>query len=446
MKKRLLPILVLLIILFILAFRPLDMDLNQAIVLSALIVTVVSWVVGYPNKIIASVFLLIMFIIFGNTPASRVLHFPLSPTFILIIFSFIFSQGIINSNLASKLFLPFINRYARNINQFLITMLVTVIIMVFTIPQSHSRIILLSIVYLEYFNSIDLQKETRDVLMFSLFAFNIIVHVFFKRGDIVLNNGILAVANVQMSELEWMKNLLVPGFAMTVLGMLLFKLAFRKELKLFQAGELSHEKIDLNRDDRINLSLIILIILLWATESIHNISPTLVLVAGTIAMYIRGIISFEDAKSVNIELLFFLTAAFSIGNVMSESGIADKIFGNLTGLLGSEFNYTYILVIVLSSMILRVFLGSSVTTMSVAIPTFISLSEGMVEPEVIMFLVFTSILTFYLLPFHNSLLAVGEGSFYTNEIVFRFGLYTILLTLVSIFCFFIPWWKLIGLF
>ena len=50
MKKRLLPILVLLIILFILAFRPLDMDLNQAIVLSALIVTVVSWVVGIQTR------------------------------------------------------------------------------------------------------------------------------------------------------------------------------------------------------------------------------------------------------------------------------------------------------------------------------------------------------------------------------------------------------------
>ena len=100
MKKRLLPILVLLIILFILAFRPLDMDLNQAIVLSALIVTVVSWVVGYPNKIIASVFLLIMFIIFGNTPASRVLHFPYHQPYIDYIFLYFF-PGYNQGNLVS---------------------------------------------------------------------------------------------------------------------------------------------------------------------------------------------------------------------------------------------------------------------------------------------------------------------------------------------------------
>lgn len=443
MNKKILPILI--IPLLILVFRPLNIDLNQAIILSSLIITVVSWIIGFPNKIISSIFLLVMFILFGNTPADKILSFPLSSNFFLIIFSFVFSQGVINSNLGEKLFLPFINRYGRNINQFLVTMLVTITILVFVIPQPYSRAILIAMVYLEYFNSIDLKKETREVLMFSIFAFNIIIHTFFKRGDIVLNNGILAVANVQMSEIDWMVNLIVPALGMLILALFLFKFAFRKELQLFEPGQVSVKKVDLNKDDKINLALIITIIILWATESIHNINPAIVLVAGTIVMYFRKIISLEDAKSVNVEVLFFLTAAFSIGTVMTGSGIADKIFGNLTGLLGDEFNFMFILVIVLSSMILRIFLGSSVTTMSVAIPTFISLSNGMVEPVIIMFLVFTSIVTFYLLPFHNSLLAVGEGVYYTNRTVLKFGLFTIPLTLISVFLFFIPWWRFIGL-
>ncbi|NLY45587.1 MAG: hypothetical protein GX053_06310 [Tissierella sp.] len=432
--------------LLILTFRPLNVDLNQAIILSTLMITIISWIVGKPNKIISSIFLLIMFILFGNTPIRTILSFPLSSNFLMIVFSFIFSQGIINSNLAKKLFLPFINRYSRNGIQFLITMVISVIILVSVIPQPYSRVILLAMVYQEFFNSISLEEATREVLIFSIFAFNILAHLLFKRGDIVLNNGILAVANVQMSELEWMKNLLVPGLGMLVLAMIFFVFAFKKELKLFKPGEISITKIELNKDDKINLALILIIIVLWATESIHNVSGTTVLIVGTIIMYFRKIIGFKDLKSVNVEVLVFLTAAFSIGSVMAGSGIADKIFGRFTELLPNEFNFLFVLTIVSSTMVLRMFLGSTITTMSVAIPSFISMAEGKINSTIIMFLVFLSLLTVYLLPFHNSLLAVGEGNnYFSNKTVLRFGVYCIILTFISIFLFFIPWWRFIGL-
>lgn len=443
MIKKTIPILIL--PLLILVFRPLNVDLNQAIILSSLMITIISWVVGIPNKIISSIFLLVIFIMFGNTPIRTILSFPLSSNFLLIVFSFIFSQGIINSNLAKKLFLPFINKYSRSGVHFLITMIISVIILVFIIPQPYSRVILIAMVYLEFFNSINLETVTREVLMFSIFAFNIIAHVLFKRADIVLNNGILAVAKVQMSELEWMKNLLVPGLGMLALAFLFFIFAFRKELKLFKPGEVRVTKTKLNKGDKINLALILIIIVLWATESIHNLSGAAVLIIGTTFMYLRKIIGFKDLKSVNVELVIFLTAAFSIGSVMAGSGIADKIFGKFTEFLPNEFNFLFILIIVSSTMILRIFLGSSVTTMSVAIPGFISMSDGKVNSTIIMFLVFLSLLTVYLLPFHNSLLAVGEGIYYSNKTVLRFGAFCIILTFISIFLFYVPWWNLIGL-
>ncbi|NLY46322.1 MAG: hypothetical protein GX053_10120 [Tissierella sp.] len=443
MIKKTIPILIL--PLLILVFRPLNVDLNQAIILSSLMITIISWVVGIPNKIISSIFLLVIFIMFGNTPIRTILSFPLSSNFLLIVFSFVFSQGIINSNLAKKLFLPFINKYSRSGVHFLITMIISVIILVFIIPQPYSRVILIAMVYLEFFNSINLETVTREVLMFSIFAFNIIAHVLFKRADIVLNNGILAVAKVQMSELEWMKNLLVPGLGMLALAFLFFIFAFRKELKLFKPGEVRVTKTELNKGDKINLALILIIIVLWATESIHNLSGAAVLIIGTTFMYLRKIIGFKDLKSVNVELVIFLTAAFSIGSVMAGSGIADKIFGKFTEFLPNEFNFLFILIIVSSTMILRIFLGSSVTTMSVAIPGFISMTDGKVNSTIIMFLVFLSLLTVYLLPFHNSLLAVGEGIYYSNKTVLRFGAFCIILTFISIFLFYVPWWNFIGL-
>src|SRR5699024_2553014 len=222
---------------------------------------------------------------------------------------------------------PFIAKYAKNVYQFLFTMVITVIILVFIIPQPLSRVILLFTIYIQKFESIDLNCKTREVILLCMFEVNIIAHIFFKRGDIVLNNGILDVANIQMTEFEWTKNLMIPGLAMLTLAMVFFVIAFKSELKLFKSDEKDVKKVKLESNDKINLGLILLIIILWATENIHNISGSVVVIIGTILMYLRKIIDFRDFKSINLEVLVFLTAAFSIGTVMEGSGIADKIFG-----------------------------------------------------------------------------------------------------------------------
>ncbi|SET66016.1 Di-and tricarboxylate transporter [Natronincola peptidivorans] len=443
MKKTLIPLVA---VLFILIYKPFNLDFNQSLIMASFILTIFAWIIGMPNKIISSSFLLLIFILFGNTPVEKIISFPLSANFLLIVFSFVFSQGVINSNLAEKLFQPFITKYARNVYQLIFTMAALIMILVFIIPQPFSRVILMSVIYQQYFESIKLHIKTRQVLMFALFSMNIIVHTFYKRGDIILNNVILAIANVQMSEIQWMKYLMVPGMAMLLLALTIFIIAFNKELKLFKPGRLQAEKISLTKDDKINLAIISITMILWATESIHGISGAIVVLIGTGIMYFRKIVGLKDFKSINIEILVFLTAAFSIGTVMVGSGIADQVFNGFTALVPNELSLKLIFIIVLSTMVMHMMLGSNVTTVSVAIPSFISILGNGVSAVVIMFLVFLSTVSHYLLPFHNSLLVVGEGNnYFTNKIVFKFGVLSTILTLVSIFLFFVPWWKFVGL-
>lgn len=427
-------------------FMPFDLELNQSILVMSLILTIFAWVVDIPNKTISSLYLLIIFLIFGNTPAKAVLSFPLSWNFLLIIFSYVLSQGIINSRLAEKLFQPFLSKYSRNVYEFLAFMVLTIIVLVFTIPQPFSRVILLAMIYQSYFDEINLDKKTRDVIMLGIFATNVIVHIFFKRGDIVLNNGILAVANVEMSEFVWMKTLMVPAMGMLVLAMIAFVIVFKKELALFKGNADKVQKIELNKEDKINLSIIMVVIILWATENIHHINGAIVVFLGLVLMYIRKIIDKEDFKAINFEVLIFLTAAFSIGRVMEGSGIAAKIFGGLSPYVPSTFSMKFVWIVSLSTMALHMVLGSSVTTMSVAIPSFISIVGPGVDPAVIMVLVFISIVTQYLLPVHNSLIIVGVGNkYYTNREVFVLGVALTVVTFISLFFFYIPWWRFIGL-
>lgn len=423
------------------------MDINQIIIVLSLLLTLVFWVTGIIKKSYASIFLLLMFSIFGRTPLRKIFTFPLSPNFLLITFSFIFSQGIANSKLTEKLFQPFITKYARNQYQILLSILLTVTTLAFIIPQPFSRVIIIAYMYYEYFQSINLDKKAQEVLLFAIFAFTLLAQMLSIRGDIIMNNGLLAIAGVNMSEFQWMKYLMVPGIFMTISGAILFALVFRKELLSFKPGEIRKEKVNLTKDDKINLSLILLVVFLWATESVHNISGTLVVVIGTVLMYFRNLVDFGDVKSINVEILFFLTASFSIGAVMSGSGVADIIFGKFTGLFPAEFSNLYVFIMILTTMVLHMILGSSVTTISVVVPGLITISKGLVDTKILMFVVFLSVVSHYILPFHNALLVVGEGNgYYTSKTMSKYGLYLTFLTLISIFLFFIPWWKLLNLF
>jgi hypothetical protein len=86
----------LLVPLLIVIFRPLGLTVSQSIVLASLLLTVTWWAVGNVRRDLASIFLLVSFIIFGNTAVRKIFFFPLSSDFITIIAAFILSEGIHN--------------------------------------------------------------------------------------------------------------------------------------------------------------------------------------------------------------------------------------------------------------------------------------------------------------------------------------------------------------
>lgn len=106
-------ILSLLIPVLFVALKPLGMTASQSMVLSGLFLTIVWWVTGWIYKDYASFFLLAVFILFGHTPLADILFFPLSNNFILIITSFLLSQGIVNSKIASVISGFTLSRYCR---------------------------------------------------------------------------------------------------------------------------------------------------------------------------------------------------------------------------------------------------------------------------------------------------------------------------------------------
>src|SRR6056297_1107496 len=433
--------------LLIILIRPLGLSLNQSIVLASLILTISWWTVGVVKKSYASLFLLVMFTIFGKTPVLLIYNFVISEVFVLIVLSYIFSQGISNSKLAQKLLEPYLYKYGDNYIKLMAIILILQFLMIFVIPQPFSRIIILSIIIKEFFKGINLNQKSQSTLMFWLHTSSVFINMTMIKGDLILNNALLNIADIQIAETTWIKYMTVPAFIFYLISAVGFVLTFKQDLKKYNDCEKSLEvdKKELTKKDKRNLIIIVATVIVWATESLHGISGTIIIMLGTAAMFFNKLLKKEDLKSVDITLMFFLTAAFSIGKVMTYSGTSDIIFSNLTSVFPGEFNLVYIFMIILVSMALHMILGSNVTTLSVVLPGLLLISSGIVDPITVMFITYVAVCSHYLLPFHSVIILIGNGNkLFSSKDTIKYSPILTVIVVFSIFFIYRNWWILIG--
>jgi len=431
----------------ILLTRPLGMTLTQSLVSGTLVLTIIWWVTGIVGKTKASVMMLLVFSIFGGAPLVEVFRFPLSSNFTVIFFSFIFSDGIMNSGLTKKLMEPLLQRYSKTIHQLMGLILLLNFSLVFMIPQPFSRLIILGMLLNHYFERIGLDEALGQVLLFFTFTSSVVINMMFIRGDIILNNALLAFAGIEVTQALWIKVMLVPTLFFLALSYGLTHLVFRRILRGYSYDREKHlEGEQLSRKDLINLALVVATVLLWITEAYHGISDAVVIVIGTGMLALVRVVTLRDLKAVNVELLVFITAAFSIGSVMSHSGIAGVALAPLSRLLPQDFGGLYLMGLILLSMGMHMVLGSNLTTLSLLVPSLMIVGVNGISPIAVTFTVYLAVTGHYILPFHNVLLLVGNGKgFFLDRHIARYGIPLTVLVVASVLGIYLPWWRLVGI-
>ena len=428
--------------------RPLGLSLSQAGILAALVLTIIWWVTGVVERTIASLFLLAVFLIFSGTPVKTVLSFPLSENFLMIAVSFLFSQGVSNSGLISKLIQPALERAARKLSGLIAFMLLAILVMIFIIPQPFSRIILLSLIFADYFDKMQMEQSLRAVLMLGLYFFSVLMNMTVLRGDIILNSALLSMSGLAISEGQWMAYMALPTVVFLSLAVALYCLVFRKTLGLYHTAATVGPSVRpaLTKREKLDLAFLATVILLWATEGVHGISGTAIVIAASVLMFPMGMLQLRDLKTINVKLLVFLTAAFAIGGTMAASGVADKIFSQLIPFFPQAFGLPYVLIAAAVAIVLHMLLGSNITTMSVVVPGLLTIAAG-VAPELPLSLaIFVAVCGQFILPFHHVVLLLGEGNgYYSLKDLSRLGIPHTVLTIAAIVLVYLPWWGILGL-
>ncbi len=430
----------------ILLLRPMGMTQGQALIVGTLLTALIWWTTGCVAKWLTALLLLLGFSLYGETPLKSVFQFPLSENFLVIFFAFLFSQAIANSGLTRRLLLPLLQKYVGSIGKFLFFVVVCNIAFIFVIPQPFARVILLAFILGEYLRQVCPEKDAREVLMFSVYCLSMTANMMFLRGDIIMNYAILSFADISLTEVEWLQAMALPTLILLALETVLIRAVFAGALKgvHFLPPEKAEEYEPLSGRSKAQLVVILLTIVLMATETIHGVNGWIVILIGSLLLAALGVLKPADLKSVNYELLIFFTAAFSIGPVMKTSGVADLIFSRFIPLFPAEFGLGYLLLVVIITMALHMILGSSVTTTSVVVPGILLIASGVAPSVPLVLAIYVAVYAHFLLPIHNVVLMIGNKD-YESSLVTRFGLVTTLLIPVFILTAYYFWWQVIGI-
>lgn len=407
-----------------------------------------------PSGYVGGVYVALL-LIFGVAGPEVVFRSWTGPTMYLIVGAYLIAGAVKRSGLGERLAYAFMIRFVRSYRGLVVSVFALTAIMSLLIPNPWPRAMLLLSVVSAVIDCADMKKEDAVKAGFCVFAASVPVSMIFLTGDSTINPLAVTSSGLACDFFHWFLYMGIPAIAASVLTCILFLCLFPPagdwRVRVEEMKERQKALGRLGKQEKQTAMWLGAAILLWLTEPLHGVGVgwASLGIAMLMGMPAIGVLTSEDWANVPVNLLAFFTAATAIGAVGGVTGMnrwAAEIL-----LPASVPSNPFVLALVTAgiSMVLHMCLGSVVTVMGIAIPAFLSFTEGSgVSPLAVSLIVYTACGCHYILPFHhlNVLVGIGEeNGGYTQSECIRMGLGMTGVTLVTILCVEIPWWKLVGL-
>ncbi len=415
------------------------------------------WATGAMHPGFSSAALLLGYSLFlpkDVVPGSLVFQLWTTPTMYLVIGGFLLAAAVRQSGLGQRMALYLIQRFVRSYRGILLFCYVLGFALSFMIPHPWPRSFLIMSIMEHVIRAARLEKKHAVNVGLAVFAGSIPTAMILLTGDSTLNPAIASFAGVSVSWLNWLVYMGPPGLAATLLTFLAQTILFPKPkhfaLDMAEIAKHRAEMGPMGRQEKLVLAVILLSVVLWATDSLHGIAPGWVAVLAVVLLASPPI-RVMDAKSwsaVPMGTLLFLTAALAIGTVGKATGMNAWVVAQLLPAAPPAAPLLFALLTALICIPLHMVLGSTLAVLGIAAPAMIAFgAQAGMSPLVPAFLTYTAVALHWLLPFHHMNLLVGVGDQaggYGNSEVFRMGLLQTAVVLVIIL-FEVFWWNTIGL-
>lgn len=433
-------------------WNPLHLDMNQKIVMSVLLCGLACFATDIIHKSITCIVLVGTFVLFGNTQALDIVQFIWSETNLLIMSTTLLSVALMSSHRVQQSIQVLLQRFSKNQYSLLLLPYLIGLVLIVFIPQAFARAIIVGTLLDKFLLAKTPQEQkVKSIILFNAFVGISIPYMLFSNGDIVLNVSAVTFAGENIAPTlqfaNWFTLMSVPVIATALLTIGTTALLFKKDLAHFHVGMLQHTS-DANQVQKVDVGLwtMLAVLIGWMTFGMHGIPASVFAMIGVAVLFLTKVLKVADLKAINVHFILFLMTVFSIGRVLGKSGITEKLLTQLKGMIPQEQSLFYVLMIIALIMLVHMFIGSAVATLSVVLPILIPvMTTAGYTGTVVVLMAYVIVNIHFVLPFHHAVMMIGIGrTYYSERTLLKYGLVMTILTPLLITSIYFGWWYVLG--
>jgi anion transporter len=456
--RRLAGVVLSLLLAAVLWLLPLPGDLSLAArkTLIVTLFTVIWWVFNVVPPAYSTLLMLLGYLLLGLAGPEVIFRIWTLPLMWLILGAFLIAAAVTKSGLAERVAYFFILRYANSYRSLIVLTYVLGFVLSFLIPHPFPRALLLMSLMRAILQKAGMNAADAGSVGLSVFVATTATSTILLTGDSTLNIATVGFSGLTLSWLDWAKYMALPGLCASLLMMSLHLLVFKQTgpVKIDHAALLQEQQKlgPMRRDEIVTLSWVLVALLLWTTDFIHQIDPAWVALAVVVGLSLPKVGDILEAKDIstgiNWPIVFFVMGALAIGSIGKVTGMSDWLARSLMPASPPQNPYAFAALVGGVTMLIHMILGSALACMSIVAPAMVHYATAAGwSPLVPALLVYTAVAIHYVLPFQHVAILLGQGETggYSTRHVVKYGLPLTLVALMVMIPIEVTWWKILGL-
>lgn len=441
----------------IIVLLPTSLPTEGRLSLFAFAIAVILWSTTSINAAYVALASVILLILSGGSDQENLFEALESDVIWLMIGAFILGGAVQKTGLAARLTQIVVSK-AHTVGNVFWLMTTILIPLAFVIPSTSGRAAVVIPVFRSIVNATGDRKITRALalLMPTVILVSTIATLIAASSHLIAIDLLDEIADVNISYAQWVLYGFPFGVIASYLSCWVVMHLFLDKKRRQRPLEIKKQKQkSFSRAERTTLIVVLVMVVLWLTESWHGLEIATVTVIGALVLTAPGIgaIAWKDGiKAVSWNLIIFVGAALVLGEALIESDAAQWIIDRLftvSGIVGADSRLLILLVLSLISLTSHIYMTSHSARAVALVPALLYLGNSLqLNPVAVLFI--STVGMDYCLTFPVSSKALLmfqelEEETYKPSDLLRLSSVLLLVHLGLIILFYYTYWRWIGL-
>jgi len=340
----------------LLAPLPSGLTADSQKVLAIAVFTILLWMLQVMNNGVTGILMMGLMVLVGVKPGLALGGFSGSSFWILVCVLY-YGCAMQKTGLAQRLSYYVLSLFPGTYAGILFAFFIIGLLLAMGIPSMTVRTAIMVPIAWALVKSLGLKPQSRGSALIMLTTVEMAV----IPGTVVLYGSLFGpfvdqvfkAKNYPLIWLEFSQVMAIPTLILCGLLLLLNPIFMKPEEKLTASTSFVKDKLrelgGIKRVEWITAAVVILSIVFWATDRVHNLPSFLVGMFGMAALTLAGIIKDEDiGGGVNWTMLIFIGGIFGLANMIQEYKITDWLTGYFMPVMESLASSTLLLLLVMA--------------------------------------------------------------------------------------------------